>query len=55
MSMEDYQCKQDVLLLNQNISIYIPVNVTSKWDYGTITEQKIQMLNSELYKHYSIW
>ena len=26
MSMEDYQCKQDVLLLNQNISIYIPVN-----------------------------
>ena len=26
MSMEDYQCKQDVLLLNQNISIYIPVD-----------------------------
>lgn len=26
LSMEDYQCKQDVLLLNQNISIYIPVN-----------------------------
>ena len=26
MSPEDYQCKQDVLLLNQNVSIYIPVN-----------------------------
>ena len=26
MSMEDYQCKQDVLLLNQNVSIYIPVD-----------------------------
>ena len=26
MSPEDYQCKQDVLLLNQNVSIFIPVN-----------------------------
>lgn len=26
LSPEDYQCKQDVLLLNQNVSIYIPVN-----------------------------
>lgn len=26
MSPEDYVCKQDVLLLNQNVDIYIPVN-----------------------------
>lgn len=26
MSPEDYQCKMDVLLLNQNVSIYIPQN-----------------------------
>jgi len=26
LTPEDYQCKQDVLLLNQNVSIYIPVN-----------------------------
>jgi hypothetical protein len=26
LTPEDYQCKQDVLLLNHNISIYIPVN-----------------------------
>ena len=25
LNMEEYQCKQDVLLLNQNVSIYIPV------------------------------
>ena len=37
MSMEDYQCKQDVLLLNQNISIYIPVNANIQmrlWYYN---------------------
>ena len=26
MTPEDYVCKQDVLLLNNNVSIYIPVN-----------------------------
>lgn len=26
MDLEEYQCKQDVLLLNHNISIYIPVD-----------------------------
>lgn len=37
MSMEDYQCKQDVLLLNQNVSIYIPVNANIQmrlWYYN---------------------
>ena len=26
LSPEDYQCKMDVLLLNQNVSVYIPQN-----------------------------
>lgn len=37
MSPEDYQCKQDVLLLNQNVSIYIPVNANIQmrlWYYN---------------------
>ena len=37
MSPEDYQCKMDVLLLNQNISIYIPQNANIQmrlWYYN---------------------
>ena len=37
MSPEDYQCKMDVLLLNQNISIYIPQNANVQmrlWYYN---------------------
>ena len=37
MSMEDYQCKQDVLLLNQNVSIFIPQNANIQmrlWYYN---------------------
>lgn len=37
MSPEDYQCKQDVLLLNQDVSIYIPVNANIQmrlWYYN---------------------
>ena len=37
MDMEEYQCKQDVLLLNQDVSIYIPVtaNIQKRlWYYN---------------------
>ena len=37
MSPEDYQCKMDVLLLNQNVSIYIPQNANIQmrlWYYN---------------------
>ena len=37
LNPEEYQCKQDVLLLNQNVSIYIPVtaNVQMRlWYYN---------------------
>lgn len=37
LNPEEYQCKQDVLLLNQNVSIYIPVNANVQmrlWYYN---------------------
>ena len=37
LNPEEYQCKQDVLLLNQNVSIYIPVNANIQmrlWYYN---------------------
>ena len=37
MNMEEYQCKQDVLLLNQDVSIYIPANANIQmrlWYYN---------------------
>lgn len=54
MSMEDYQCKQDVLLLNQNISIYIPVdcNVQMRlWYYNRAedTDAKLRAIQALQY------
>ena len=37
MDLEEYQCKQDILLLNQDISIYIPANANIQmrlWYYN---------------------
>lgn len=37
LDLEEYQCKQDVLLLNQNVSIYIPQNANIQmrlWFYN---------------------
>jgi hypothetical protein len=37
MDLEEYQCKQDVLLLNQDISVYIPQNANIQmrlWYYN---------------------
>ena len=54
MSMEDYQCKQDVLLLNQNISIYIPIdcNVQMRlWYYNRAedTDAKLRAIQALQY------
>ena len=54
MSMEDYQCKQDVLLLNQNISIYIPVNANIQmrlWYYNRAedTDAKLRAIQALQY------
>jgi len=54
MSMEDYQCKQDVLLLNQNVSIYIPVdcNVQMRlWYYNRAedTDAKLRAIQALQY------
>jgi len=41
MDLEEYQCKQDVLLLNQDISIYIPRNANIQmrlWYYNKAEE-----------------
>ena len=54
MSMEDYQCKQDVLLLNQNVPIYIPVdcNVQMRlWYYNRAddTDAKLKAIQALQY------
>lgn len=54
MSMEDYQCKQDVLLLNQNISIYIPVDCNIQmrlWYYNRAedTDAKLRAIQALQY------
>ena len=41
MDLEEYQCKQDVLLLNQDVSIYIPVDCNLQmrlWYYNKADE-----------------
>ena len=41
MDLEEYQCKQDVLLLNQDVSIYIPVDCNLQmrlWYYNKAEE-----------------
>lgn len=41
MDLEEYQCKQDVLLLNQDVSIYIPQNANIQmrlWYYNKAEE-----------------
>jgi hypothetical protein len=41
MDLEEYQCKQDVLLLNQDIDIYIPVDCNLQmrlWYYNKADE-----------------
>ena len=54
MSMEDYQCKQDVLLLNQNVSIYIPVDCNIQmrlWYYNRAedTDAKLRAIQALQY------
>lgn len=54
LSMEDYQCKQDVLLLNQNVTVYIPVdcNVQMRlWYYNRAedTDAKLKAIQALQY------
>ena len=46
LNPEEYQCKQDVLLLNQNVSIYIPVNANIQmrlWYYNRAEDTDAKM------------
>ena len=46
LNPEEYQCKQDVLLLNQNVSIYIPVNSNIQmrlWYYNRAEDTDAKM------------
>ena len=54
--MEEYQCKQDVLLLNQDVSIYIPVtaNIQKRlWYYNKAEDtDAARELNTYMWKLY---
>lgn len=54
MDLEEYQCKQDVLLLNQDVSIYIPVDCNLQmrlWYYNKAdeTEAKFRAIQALQY------
>ena len=54
LNMEEYQCKQDVLLLNQDVSIYIPVTANIQmrlWYYNRAedTDAKLRAIQALQY------
>ena len=54
MDLEEYQCKQDVLLLNQDVSIYIPVDCNLQmrlWYYNRAedTDAKLRAVQALQY------
>jgi len=54
LDIEEYQCKQDILMLNENKNIYIPVDCNLQmrlWYYNKAKETKAKMKAIEALKY----